>query len=139
GGTLQTISAHLQKMGQPLFLPPSVFGWDWETGWLSSATLLARYTFARDLVAARGSGRSSFPSRSAVSLKLTEPDAIVDAVTDKLGITDQLLPIERQALIDYVTDNGTTPSLDLKDDTVRNNKLHGLFALALQSPAYQLH
>ena len=36
-------------MGQLLLDPPSVFGWDWETAWISSATLLARYNFARDL------------------------------------------------------------------------------------------
>ena len=36
-------------MGQVLLDPPSVFGWDWETAWVSSATLLARYGFARDL------------------------------------------------------------------------------------------
>ena len=33
----------LADMGQSLFEPPSVFGWDWETAWISSATLLARF------------------------------------------------------------------------------------------------
>jgi uncharacterized protein (DUF1800 family) len=50
-------------MGQLLLDPPSVFGWDWETAWISSATLLARYGFARDLISARGRGRArSAPS-----------------------------------------------------------------------------
>ena len=48
-------------MGQLLFEPPSVFGWDWETAWLSSATLLARYGFARDLTSARGGGSERLP------------------------------------------------------------------------------
>jgi hypothetical protein len=29
--------------------------------------------------------------------------------------------------------------LNLFDEDVRNTKLHGLFALVIQSPAYQLH
>jgi hypothetical protein len=41
-------------------------------------------------------------------------------------------------LVDYLTDNGTNPSLDLSDYDTRNAKLHGLFALLMQTPAYQL-
>jgi hypothetical protein len=41
-------------------------------------------------------------------------------------------------LIDYLTDGGVNPTLNLNDFDVRNRKLHGLFALVLQSPAYQL-
>ena len=42
-------------------------------------------------------------------------------------------------LIDYLTDAGAHPSLDLEDDDTRNRKLHGLFGLLLQSPSFQLH
>ena len=42
-------------------------------------------------------------------------------------------------LIDYLTDDGANPTLDLNDYDTRNRKLHGLFALLMQSPAYQLH
>ena len=41
-------------------------------------------------------------------------------------------------MIDYLTDNGATPTLDLTFYETRNVKLHGLFALLMQSPAYQL-
>jgi hypothetical protein len=46
---------------------------------------------------------------------------------------------ERTVLVDYLTDDGANPTLDLNDYDVRNTKLHGLFALVLQSPAYQVH
>ena len=42
-------------------------------------------------------------------------------------------------LIDYLTDGGAHPVIDLTDEEVRNVKLHGLFALVLESPAYQVH
>ena len=76
-------------MGQILLEPPSVFGWDWETAWISSATLLARYGFARDVTSARGRGSSSFRPERLIDLSLTDPGDIVDAVTDVLGVTDQ--------------------------------------------------
>jgi len=139
GGSGRSIFDQLSDMGQLLLDPPSVFGWDWETGWISSATLLARFDFARDLTSARGNGGTSFRPERLMDLGLTDPTEIVNAVTDVLGVSDQLTSSERQALVDYLTDSGTNTSIDLNDDTVRNTKLNGLFALVMQSPAYQLH
>ncbi len=129
----------LGDMGQSLFEPPSVFGWDWETSWISSATLLARFSFARDVVGARVKGKTGFHPEKLVDLGFTAPGAIVDAVTDLLGITDQFTADERQAMIDYLSDNGSNPIIDLTDPDVQNVKLHGLFALVLTAPAYHTH
>ena len=133
------IRSYLANMGQVLFEPPSVFGWDWEQGWVSSATLLARYDFARDVIAARGTGGTAFRPDKLVNLDVTDAGAIVDAVTGLLGVTDQFSSGERAALLDYLTDGNPTAPVDLHDDDLRNTKLHGLFGLLLQSPAYQLH
>ncbi len=138
GGTFRPIRDHLQNMGQLILDPPSVFGWDWESAWLSSSTLLARYNFARDIVAAREGGKR-FRPETLMDLSLTDPGQIADAVLDLLGVSNQLTASERQALIDYLTDSGLNASLDLLDDGIRNTKLHGLFALVMQSPAYQVH
>jgi hypothetical protein len=72
-------------------------------------------------------------------VNLTDPTAIVTAVTDVLGVTDQLTSADQQALVNYLTDGGATTSIDLTDPDTRNRKLNGLFGLVLQSPAYQLH
>lgn len=147
GGDYAGIRDQLSNMGQVLLEPPSVFGWDWESSWISSATLLARYNFARDLTTARGGGSTSFrPEKFTVRVNnvdvnltsLTDPDEIVTGVTDILGVTDQLTAVERNVLVDYLTDGSVNMTLDLQDYDVRNRKLHGLFALVLQSPAYQL-
>lgn len=131
---------YLSDMGQVLLEPPSVFGWDWETAWINSAALLARYTFARDLISARGSGRTAFrplklgPIKALLhSTPVVTADVIVDTVTDILGVTDQLTDAEQQALVTYVGG-----SLDLTNTNDVNIKLHGLFGLVLESPAYQL-
>lgn len=140
GGSGDDIRVQLTNMGQILFEPPSVFGWDWETAWLSSSTLLARYAFARDITTARGNGTTSFRPDRLIDLRLTDPGQIVDAVATLLGVDDQLGTAERAALIGYLTDGaGPSATLDLLDPDVRGRKLNGLFATVLQSPLYQLH
>jgi len=138
GGSYNSIYDQLTNMGQVALDPPSVFGWDWEQSWVSSATLLARYGFARDLGAASGVGGTALRSELLFDLSMTAPGDIVDAVTDLLGVKDYLSSAERTILMDYLTNNGAlTP--DLNDYDYRVAKLHGLIALVMQSPAYQLH
>jgi uncharacterized protein (DUF1800 family) len=134
-----SFQSHLDDMGQRLFDPPSVFGWDWEGAWISSATLLARFRFARDLAAARVKGKDGFHPEKLVDPNLSAPDAILDAAADVLGIADQLSAADRDFLLAYLTFDGGVPALNLHDQNLRNMKLNGLFALLLQSPAYQLH
>jgi uncharacterized protein (DUF1800 family) len=130
---------YLSNMGQILLEPPSVFGWDWETSWLSSSTLLARYQFATDVISARGKGNTSFRPEKLIDLSLTDPGAIVDAVTDLLGVTGQLAAADRSALITYLTNGNPSATINLNDTNFRTVKLNGLFGLVLQSPVYQLH
>jgi uncharacterized protein (DUF1800 family) len=140
GGRSGEIRDRLTDMGQRLFEPPSVFGWDWEDGWLSSTTLLARYAFVRDATSARGGGGTSFRPERLFDVTETDPTNVVKAVTDLLGVTDQITVSDRNALIDYLTNGaGAGSTLDLLDDAFRDEKLNGLVALVLQSPAYQLH
>ncbi|MEB2286058.1 MAG: hypothetical protein B6D46_03815 [Polyangiaceae bacterium UTPRO1] len=134
-----SLRGYLDDMGQRLFDPPSVFGWDWEAAWISSATLLARCGFVRDVAAARAKGKQGFHPEKLVPLTLQTPDDIIDAASNVLGIRDQLSPSDREVLQDYLTDGGAVATLDLTDAEVRNRKLHGLFALLMESPAYQLH
>ena len=136
GGDYNAIRDHLTDMGQILFDPPSVFGWDWETNWISSATLLARYGFVRDLTSARDGGGTSFRPEKLIDLAMTDANDIVDAVLTVCGVQAAFSNPEKTALATYLTD-GAGP-IDLLDDDYRNRKLNGLFALVLESPAYQL-
>ena len=54
---------------------------------------------------------------------------------DRLPSVRQLSASERNALVSYM---GPGP-IDLFDYDTQNAKLNGLFALVLQSPAYQVH
>jgi len=138
GGDYASIEHHLRNMGQHLLDPPSVFGWDWENAWLSSAALMARYRFVRDVTAAHGESSMYFRPQLLLDVELSEPAAILEAVLEILGVPDQFSDSERNILLSYLTDGGTVATLDLNNPAVRGNKLHGLFALVLQSPACQL-
>ncbi len=143
-----SINHRLEDMGQLLFEPPSVFGWDWETAWVNSGTLLARNDFAVNVAEARGKGRTAFRPERLIDTGLTNPGAIVDAVTTVLQVPEQfpVASASRDALIDYLTDGGDPNALlvdgngmpKLQDQSFRDIKLNGLFTLVLQSPAYQL-
>ncbi len=134
GGDYASLRDHLENMGQLLLDPPSVFGWDWEQSWISSATLLARYRFARDLMM----DRRRFKPFKIMDVTLTAAPAIVDAVLAVLGVDDQTSSAERDVLIDYL--GGPSATLDLINDfDAFAEKLCGLFALVIQSPVYQTH
>ncbi|HVR76739.1 MAG TPA: DUF1800 domain-containing protein [Planctomycetota bacterium] len=50
----QGVVSAMTAMGQELLAPPSVKGWDMGQAWLSSTTLLARYSFATSLAGVAG-------------------------------------------------------------------------------------
>ena len=67
----------LEKMGQQLFAPPNVKGWQGGRAWLNTSTLLARNNFAEQVV--MGNGR--FPTRRLIrddDSPLTPPDPNFD-------------------------------------------------------------
>ncbi len=138
GGDYISIERHMADMGQHLLDPPSVFGWDWGNAWLSSSALMARYRFVRDVTAAHGNSGIHFRPENLLAQELRDPAAIVDAALEVLGVPDQFSDEERAILLRYLTDDGARVEVDLGDSVLRANKIHGLFALILQSPACQL-
>jgi uncharacterized protein (DUF1800 family) len=137
-GTSRPLRSALDDMGQVLLEPPSVFGWDLELGWVSSFPMLSRYSLARDIAYAADGSRFSLRPSKLVDMTLSDPEQIVGAVADVLGIPDQITAEMRAVLVDYLTDGGAVSSINLSSGQ-GDVKLRGVFALLLQSPAYQLH
>jgi uncharacterized protein (DUF1800 family) len=52
-GSTQQLAGALDHLGQALFFPPNVKGWDGGRTWISSATLLGRANVVRDLLLGR--------------------------------------------------------------------------------------
>jgi uncharacterized protein (DUF1800 family) len=118
----------LVNMGQQLFEPPDVNGWDLGPGWFSSGAMLARLNFAAQLAAnqkfnlrdsSRGFGRT--------------PEALVSHIMDQLSASD-FAPDCYRALVDYTRAGGAWTGSDAQIAT----KAAGLVHLIVGSGNYQL-
>jgi uncharacterized protein (DUF1800 family) len=147
----------MKQMGQILFAPPNVKGWDGGKAWISTSTLLFRYNFANYLVngdailppgamAARakgaGPGFRIRPNELAEQIKRApidvakvvpnelrdKPKQLVDLLADRLF---QNRPNEKEtsAFVQYL--EARKP--DTGDDTMR-----GLIHLMMSTPQFQL-
>ena len=118
----------LINMGQQLFEPPDVNGWELGPGWFSSGAMLARMNFAAQLATnqkfnlrdgARGVGRT--------------PESLVAHVMDRLSPPD-LAADCYSALVDYTRAGGAWTGSDAQLAT----KASGLVHLIVGSGDYQL-
>jgi uncharacterized protein (DUF1800 family) len=118
----------LVNMGQQLFEPPDVNGWDLGPGWFSSGAMLARLNFAAQLAtnqkfnlrdSSRGFGRT--------------PEALVSHIMDQLSTSD-FAPDCYRALVDYTRAGGAWTGSDAQIAT----KAAGLVHLIVGSGNYQL-
>ncbi|MCC6628437.1 MAG: DUF1800 domain-containing protein [Chloroflexi bacterium] len=128
----------LRAMGQDLFAPPTVKGWDGGLAWLSTSTLLQRLMLASAVVGGRA-GRGLDVPALADDLRqrgLTDPAAIVDAWLTWL-VDGDATPAARATLTAYLT-AGLPGSFALAGRQA-SVKLRGLLHLLLSSPVYHLN
>ncbi len=118
----------LANMGQQLFEPPDVNGWDLGRGWFTTGGMLARMNFAAQLAT-----NQKFNLRDQARRDGRTPEALVSFVLDRLTPAE-LAPSAYSALVDYaragITWNGS-------DDQIAT-KASGLVHLVVGSGDYQL-
>jgi uncharacterized protein (DUF1800 family) len=117
----------LSNMGQNLFDPPDVAGWDLGASWFSTGSMLARMNFASQLA-----GNQKFRLATAAAPHAGTPETLLTFVLDALrtapfdgGVT--------QSLKDYL--NATGPWTG--STTQVQNKVAGLVHLVAGTPEYQ--
>src|SRR3954471_2833867 len=90
----------MSNMGQQLFEPPDVAGWDRGTNWFSSGAMLTRMNFASQLAT-----NQKFNLRDIARAGRSSPEALVSLMLDRLTAA----PFARepyQALLDYARAGG---------------------------------
>ena len=138
----RAIARALTNLGQSLFAPPTVKGWDGERAWISAQWIVARANTAMNATALRGGpAESRFAPRSLLERAGTKaaPAELVQLVADLL--LDGALPAAAQpALLRYVTHNDGNKELkwNPKDDGLVDNKLRGLCHLVMALSEFQL-
>jgi uncharacterized protein (DUF1800 family) len=140
-----------RNLGQDLFVPPNVKGWDGGLSWITTNNLLARYNEAEALVQGNPAGAGQMfpnapaangplqrrmqnvrigtvdPSKLFTEAQRKDRDALVAALEKRL-IQGKLKPKQEQTLRDYL--NSET---ELNDRTLRN-----AIRLVMSTPEYQL-
>jgi len=129
----------MTAMGQELFAPPNVKGWDGEQKWINSATWPARVAFAQDV--SQLDGESPFgrrlPLEATVPLDLTEPEDVVarlDAILMQGGLDEGVRAALRELLV--TTDDGAVADTYRGDEGVRYQRNREALATILSLPEY---
>ena len=118
-----------QQLGQILFLPPNVAGWDWGQAWINTNTLLTRYNLAGYLT--KGSAGEDGPDYEKIAPRELRSDAgnLVDSLISRF-FQGQLPENARRSFIEYA---------NAKTGVIFTNKEIGeLCHLILSTPYYQL-
>jgi uncharacterized protein (DUF1800 family) len=117
----------LVNMGQQLYEPPDVNGWELGPGWFSTGGMLARMNFAALLAT-----NQRFVLRDAARAAKASPDTLVDFAISTLSL-QPLDPGVRSTLVDYVNSGGAWTG----SETQLLNKAGGLFHLLAGSGEFQ--
>jgi uncharacterized protein (DUF1800 family) len=130
GFSVDSALTPLVNMGQQLFEPPDVNGWELGAGWFSTGGMLARMNFASTLAlnqrfAVRDQARDAWVGNSA--------DNLLAFVLERLSLPAPDAPV-RAALINYI--NAGAPFTGSESQLL--NKTAGLFHLLTGSGEYQL-
>ena len=118
----------LVNMGQTLYEPPDVSGWDLGTWWFSTGGMLARMNFAAALAS-----NQKFALRDLSRPYKTSPDTMISSFAlSRLTIRTPDQPVY-DALVNYVRAGGTWTG----SDTQLTNKAGGIVHLLAGSADYQ--
>lgn len=118
----------MTAMGQQLFEPPDVAGWDLGERWFTSGAMLARMNFAAQLAT-----NQKFELRNKARGQVNSPENLVSWALERLS-TRQLPADAYNALVDYARAGGAWTGSDAQLAT----KASGLAHLIVGSGEYQL-
>ena len=128
GFSLGNALTPLVNMGQQLFEPPDVNGWELGRGWFSTAGMLARMNFAAQLAT-----NQKFSLRDAARAEGKTPEALLSFVLDRLT-PPEFASSSYNALLDYARAGINWTG---SDDQLAT-KTSGLVHLVVGSGDYQL-
>lgn len=135
----ESLPGQIERMGQSLFQPPNVKGWDGGKVWISSDKMMARFNFAAVVSGARMKTILEYAplSKLLVEQNVTDAAQLVDYFATLL-VDGDLSRSTRSRLIDYVSSDAGTFVDTIKTERALEAKVRGLVHLIMTLPAYQL-
>lgn len=138
-GTLPLVTA-LEGLGQRLFYPPSVAGWDEGEAWLNGQTLLFRHNLALGITSTVDGrfGNRCDPAAVVRDHNRQSNEEIVDFLIE-LFVQGDVPPAARSRILDYANNaNPQSYPLFWTEDDVRSHRTRALCHLILTQPEFQL-
>jgi uncharacterized protein (DUF1800 family) len=135
------IAQSLEGLGQVLFAPPSVKGWDGGPAWLNAQTLLARNNLALALTSTEDIRFGSRCDPASILAKYgakTDPDAVDFLLS--VFLQGDVQPAAREKLLDYLATAKTVKyPVYWSSDDVANHRVRAVAHLVLTLPEFQLN
>jgi uncharacterized protein (DUF1800 family) len=140
---IRNVPAYMRDMGQELFNPPSVKGWDGGQSWVNTATMLARINFAGYLSGYRSGKFSAANMFSDLSAKgVQTADDVVAHFSNTLGGT-AFTEETKAPLVSYLNTSTSGPPIIKGPFTLSKNsvdmKVRNAIRLMLCAPEYQFN
>jgi len=126
--------ATLRAMGQVLFYPPNVKGWDGGAAWLSSATVLTRENFANAM--AQNPNMMQGATWIASAMRAMEPHSVAKTLTDTM-LQGDVSPASVAQLVAYLGGAGQSALAELSPENV-DQRVRNAAYLTMAMPAFQL-
>ena len=124
----------LRAMGQVLFYPPNVKGWDGGAAWLNSQTVLTRENFANAI--AQNPKMTAEATWIQPTMHTMDPQQVAFILTDTMLQGDCSRAAQGQ-LIAYLSGVGQTALAQLSVENI-DERVRGAAYLTMAMPAYQL-
>lgn len=122
----------MTRMGQRLFFPPNVKGWDGGAAWVNSGTLLTRENFAAGVCG----NAQMMQSVKWMSAEKFEPKAVAATIVDAV-LQGDVSPAARAQLEAYLA-GAESSALGMLSGENYEERMRGAVYLAMATPAYQL-
>ena len=130
-------------MGQVLFNPPTVKGWDGGLGWINSAFFFNRVNTANNLATNRGQQSFHYDPYELVGQNTSSAGAAVDSLL-KTFLDGNASADVKSALTDYLSGGQSLKASDFSPTTAKgaanplDARLRGTIHLIMSSPDYML-
>jgi uncharacterized protein (DUF1800 family) len=133
------VATQVGRMGQSLFDPANVKGWDGGTAWIATDTMMERFNFTSRLTQQKFDAIEGYmkPSMLIQNQGLTTPNSMIDYFLTLL--VDHNVPDSTPSdLLQYFCTDSAGKSINpLQNDKVLDSKLRGMVHLIMTLPTYQ--
>tara|TARA_Y100000590_G_scaffold449276_1_gene587141 strand:+ start:112 stop:1935 length:1824 start_codon:yes stop_codon:yes gene_type:complete len=133
----QTLNGDVTSMGQELFHPPDVAGWDGGTSWLNSQTLMARINTANEIVTTKNKSRINFNPLSLLDNPQIQAGGAIVGSFDELLFGGRMQEKERRFYVSLFENLASATKFPNQKRSLEE-KIKTLVYLMISSPDFQL-